>query len=111
MSKRASRPRRRTAPASICRRCIAFAATISPLTIPPPPRPPIAKRSGLLATRALGAFELQASLRLASLLRAGDRFAEAHKVLGPALKGFLPTPELPAIAEARKLLESLDTEM
>jgi predicted ATPase len=52
-------------------------------------------------------FELQAVLRLAKLHQSTRRFAEAHAVLAPALKGFKPTPEMPEIAEAWALLASL----
>ena len=45
-------------------------------------------------------FELRAALSLAKLYRATSRHADAHAVLGPALKGFSPTPEFPEIAEA-----------
>jgi predicted ATPase len=58
----------------------------------------VAKRQ---ATRS---FELRAALGLAKLYRATGRPADAHAVLGPALKGFSPTPEMPEIAEAQALL-------
>jgi hypothetical protein len=35
------------------------------------------------------------------------RDADAYAVLGPALKGFSPTPEMPEIAEALALMERL----
>ncbi len=54
------------------------------------------------------AFELRAALSLAKLYRATGRDADAHAVLGPALKGFAPTPEFPEIAEAFAFLA--DTE-
>jgi predicted ATPase len=54
---------------------------------------------------------LLASLALAKLLQTTGRLAEAHTVLSPALEGFLPTPEMPQIAEAQALLGALaDTE-
>jgi hypothetical protein len=46
-------------------------------------------------------FALRAALSLAL------RPIDAHDVLGPALEGFSPTPELPQIAEAKGLFESL----
>jgi hypothetical protein len=49
---------------------------------------------------------LRAALSLAKLCQSNGR-AEAHAVLAPALKGFSPTPEMPEIAEAQKLLERL----
>jgi tetratricopeptide (TPR) repeat protein len=48
-----------------------------------------------------------ASLSLAKLYQSTARPAEAHAVLAPALEGFLPTPEMPEIAEAQALLERL----
>jgi predicted ATPase len=54
---------------------------------------------------------LLASLALAKLLQSTGRSVEAHAVLGPALEGFSPTPEMPQIAEAQALLGVLaDTE-
>jgi hypothetical protein len=52
-------------------------------------------------------YELLASLALAKLYQSTDRTADAHAVLTPALEGFSPTPEMPEIAEAQTLLESL----
>jgi predicted ATPase len=52
-------------------------------------------------------FELQAALALATLYQSTGRPAEAHAVLGPALEGFAPTPEMPEIAEAQALLAAL----
>jgi predicted ATPase len=52
-------------------------------------------------------FELRASLALAKLYQSSGRSADAHAVLAPALEGFAPTPEMPAIAEAQALLESV----
>ncbi len=52
-------------------------------------------------------FGLQAALKLAKLYQATARPADAHAVLAPALEGFLPTPEMPEIAEAQALMESL----
>ena len=53
--------------------------------------------------RAQGArtFELEAAHALAKLYRATGRPAEAHGVLGDALEGFAPTPEMPEIAQAQ----------
>jgi predicted ATPase len=45
-------------------------------------------------------FELRAALSLAKLYQSTGRPTEAHDVLAPALAGFSPTPEFPAIAEA-----------
>jgi predicted ATPase len=53
------------------------------------------------------AFELRAALSLAKLYQLTDRPVEAHAVLTPALEGFSPTPEMPEIAEAQAVLESL----
>jgi len=46
-------------------------------------------------------------LSLAKLYQSTARPVEAHAVLGPALEGFAPTPEMPEIAEAQTLLERL----
>jgi predicted ATPase len=51
--------------------------------------------------------ELLASLSLAKLYQSTDRLVDAYSVLAPALEGFTPTPEMPEIAEAQALLESL----
>ncbi|MBV8793519.1 MAG: AAA family ATPase [Hyphomicrobiales bacterium] len=52
-------------------------------------------------------FALHASIALAKLYQATGRLAEARAVLEPALEGFSPTPEMPAIATARTLLQRL----
>ena len=52
-------------------------------------------------------FELLAALPLARLLQTTNRPFEAHDILAPALEGFSPTPELPAIEEAQALLAEL----
>ena len=52
-------------------------------------------------------FELRAALSLAKLYQSTDRPIDAHDVLGPALEGFSPTPEFPAIAEAQALFDAL----
>jgi tetratricopeptide (TPR) repeat protein len=62
----------------------------------------VAKRQ---ATRS---FELRAALALAKLHQSTGRPAEAHAVLGPALEGFSPTPEMPEIAEAQALLVAIE---
>ena len=56
------------------------------------------------ATRSFG---LRAALGLAKLCQSTARPAEAHAVLAPALEDFLPTPEMPEIAEAEALLAAL----
>jgi hypothetical protein len=48
---------------------------------------------------------LLASLALAKLYQSTGRSTEAHAVLGPALEGLSPTPEMPEIAEAQALME------
>jgi hypothetical protein len=45
------------------------------------------------------------------LLQSNDRASEARSILGPALRDFSPTQELPAIAEARALLTTLAAEV
>ena len=52
-------------------------------------------------------FELRAALSRAKLCQSMGRPIDAHNVLGPALEGFSPTPEFPAIAEAKALFEAL----
>ena len=52
-------------------------------------------------------YVLLASLSLAKLYRSTARPNEAYAVLALALEGFTPTPEMPEIAEAQALLESL----
>ncbi len=58
----------------------------------------VAKQQG---TRSFG---LRAALALAKLYQATDRLADAYGVLGPALEGFPPAPEMLEIAEAEALL-------
>ena len=50
---------------------------------------------------------MQAALGLAKLYQSTARPDEAYAVLAPTLEGFTPTPEMPEIAEAAALLESL----
>jgi predicted ATPase len=66
-------------------------------------------RTGIAIAKQQGArsYGLRAALSLAKLYRSTARPAEAHAVLAPALEGFSPTPEMPEIAEAQALLESL----
>jgi predicted ATPase len=52
-------------------------------------------------------LELRAALSLAKLYQSTNRAADAHAVLTPALEGFSPTPELPDIEEAQRLLAAL----
>ena len=52
-------------------------------------------------------YGLLASLALAKLYQSTSRPADVHAVLGPALEGFAPTPEMPEIAEAQALMERL----
>jgi class 3 adenylate cyclase/predicted ATPase len=49
-------------------------------------------------------FALRAALSLAKLYQSIGRPLEARAVLAPALEGFVPTPEMPEIAEAQALL-------
>jgi predicted ATPase len=68
-----------------------------------------AYRTAIATAKEQGArsYELLASLSLAKLYQSTARPAEARAVLAPALEGFSPTPEMPEIAEAQALLESL----
>ena len=52
-------------------------------------------------------FELRAALSLAKLYQSTGRPADAYAVLAQPLEGFSPTPELPEIEEAQKLLAAL----
>jgi hypothetical protein len=61
----------------------------------------IAKQQG---ARSWG---LRAALSLTKLYQSTARPLDAHAVLAPALDGFLPTPEMPEIAEAQELLSGL----
>ena len=47
---------------------------------------------------------LRVALALAKLYQATARLADAHAVLAPALKGFVPTEEFPEIEEALEML-------
>ena len=62
----------------------------------------VAKQQG---TRSFG---LRVALSLAKLYQSTGRAAEAHAVLAPALDGFLPTREMPEIAEAQALLVAIE---
>ena len=53
------------------------------------------------------AFGVMAALALARLLQSRGEPAEAHAALTPALDGLVPSPEMPAIAEAQALLAEL----
>jgi hypothetical protein len=53
---------------------------------------------------------LRAALSLAKLYQSTARLIEAHDILAPALEGFVPTSEMPEIAEAKALLAALDDE-
>ena len=68
-----------------------------------------AYRTAIAVAKEQGArsYELLSALGLAKLYQSTNRPAEAHAVLAPALQGFSPTPEMPAIAEAQVLLEGL----
>jgi hypothetical protein len=64
-----------------------------------------ARRHHVQGTRSFG---LQATLKLAKLYQTTDHPSEAQAVLVPALAGFPPTPEMPAIAEAQALLVAIE---
>jgi hypothetical protein len=53
-------------------------------------------------------YEFLASLSLAKSYQSTGRPVEAHAILAPGLKGFLPTPEMPQIAEAKALLVAIE---
>jgi predicted ATPase len=52
-------------------------------------------------------YALLASLSLAKLYQSTGRRDDAQAILEPELEGFLPTPEMPEIAEAQALLGTL----
>jgi tetratricopeptide (TPR) repeat protein len=52
-------------------------------------------------------FGLQAALALAKLHQLTGRPTEAHAVIAPSLEGFVPTKEMPEIADAQALLTAL----
>ncbi len=66
-------------------------------------------KTALAVAKQQGArtLALLASFALARLYQAIGRLVEAHAVLKPALEGFSPTPEMPAIAKAQALLAAL----
>jgi predicted ATPase len=68
-----------------------------------------ALRTAIALAREQGARSLQllAALALAKLYQSTRRSSDASNVLGPALEGLSPTPEMPEIAEAQALLERL----
>ena len=65
--------------------------------------------TALAIAREQGArsWGLRATLELSKLYRSTSRPVEAHAILAPALEGFLPTLEMPEIAEAQALLAAL----
>ena len=63
---------------------------------------------GIAQQQKARSFVLRAALALAKLYRATSRIADAHAVLAPALEGFAPTPEMPEIGEAQKLLVAIE---
>jgi predicted ATPase len=71
-----------------------------------------AYRTAIATAKEQGArsYELLASLSLAKLYQSTARPAEAYAILGPALEGFSPTPEMLEIAEAQALLQQLHAE-
>jgi tetratricopeptide (TPR) repeat protein len=66
-------------------------------------------RTALAIAQEQGArsWGLRAALSLAKLYQSTARPVDAHAALAPALEGFSPTSEMPEIAEAQAMLESL----
>lgn len=62
---------------------------------------------GVAGAQGSRAFALLAALALAKLYHSTGRYSDARAVLSPALEGFAPTPEMPAIAEEQALIEHL----
>ena len=73
----------------------------------PAPAEEAFKRAIAVASTRTRSFELRAALALAKLYQSTGRPVDAHAVLGPALEGFPPTPEMLEIAEAEALLAFL----
>jgi hypothetical protein len=75
----------------------------------PTPRPPKkpTRRPSLWRSDRARSYEVLASLSLAKLYQSTARPDEAYAVLAPAVEGFTPSPEMPEIAKAQTLLESL----
>ena len=69
-----------------------------------------ALRTGIAVARGQStrSFELRAALSLAKLYQSTNRPVDAHAVLAPALEGFAPTDQMPAIAEAQALLAAVE---
>ena len=57
--------------------------------------------------QATRSFELRAALLLAKLWQSTGHLADAHAVLAPALGGFSPAAEMPEVAEAQVIMESV----
>jgi tetratricopeptide (TPR) repeat protein len=62
---------------------------------------------GIAQEQNARSWGLRAALSLAKLYQSTARLVDAHSVLAPALEGFMPTPEMPEIAEAQALLAAL----
>ena len=58
--------------------------------------------------QATRSFELRAAISLAKLYQATGRSGEAQAVLGPALEGFAPTPEMREIEEALEFKATIE---
>jgi len=70
-------------------------------------RPVVVRNLTFEDRRHARSFELRAAFSLARLYQSSNRAADAHAALGPALEGFLPTPEFPEIEQAQALLGAL----
>jgi hypothetical protein len=66
-------------------------------------------RTALAIAQEQGArsWGLRVALSLAKLYQSTARPLDAHAVLAPALEGFVPSPEMPEIAEAQALFAAL----
>ena len=92
------------------RRSTACAAKSFSSKIPQTPASPKTRSSPPSPSRRLrrpAASNCARRSALAKLYRSTGRPADAHAVLGPALEGFAPTPEMPEITEAQALLGTL----
>ena len=63
---------------------------------------------GVAQAQNCRSFELRAALAVARLYRATGRDGAACAVLGRALEGFAPTPELPEVAQALEVLRAAE---
>jgi hypothetical protein len=74
---------------------------------PGPAEQPFQTAIGIARQQGARSWGLRAALSFAKLYQSTGRPLEAHSVIVPALEGFVPTPEMPEIAEAQALVAAL----